>query len=481
MTDSLKDKTIRGVGWSLIDNFANAGITFLIGLILARLLSPQEYGLMAIVTLFIAISNTIVDSGFSNALIRKLEVKSIDYNTTFSFNFILSIILYIILFYASPIISAFFNEPQLTSLIRVVGIVLIINAVAIIPKTIFIRDVNFKIQTKASLSSSIFGGVIGILMAIKGLGVWSLVGQQLAQQFVNTIFLFIFSHWKPIFEFSNDSFKYLFGFGSKLLLSGLINTIFGNISTLIIGRCYSSSQLGQYTRASQFSSIFSSNLTNVVQRVSYPVMSSIQNEGDRLRNSYRRMIKVSMLVTFTCMLWLFAISKPLIVILIGSKWLIASHYLQIICFSGMIYPLQAINLNILQVKGRSDLFLKLEILKKCFAIIPILLGIFFNIDSMLYGYIFVSFVSYYINSYYSIDLLQYSILNQIRDILPSFVISIIVSCIMFSFSYIHISNYIILPLQLLIGLIISLSIYEKIKLDEYIELKQILIKLIHNT
>ena len=364
MSESLKQKTVKGVGWSFADNIANSGITFLVGLVLANILTPEEYGIMAMVTIFIAVSNSIVDSGFSNALIRKTNIRSVDYNTVFYFNLIVSIFLYLILYVSAPAISVFFKEPVLVDVMRVIGWILIINAFAIIPRTIFVRNINFKAQTKVSLIASVSSGVIGIGMALAGWGVWSLVGQQLSRQLLNTVFLWIFCRWRPLWEFSTQSFKELFGFGSKLLASGLIDTIYRDIYYLIIGRFYSAADLGQYTRASQFNTIFSSNLTSVVQRVSYPVLSSIQNEPERLLGAYRRVIKTTMLITFACMLGLAAVAKPLIVILIGEKWLPAVYFLQIICFSGMLYPLHAINLNILQVKGRSDLFLKLEIIKK---------------------------------------------------------------------------------------------------------------------
>ena len=229
MSDTLRHKTVRGVGWSFIDNIASSGIAFLVGLVLARLLTPAEYGVMAMIAIFIAVSTSIIDSGFSNALIRKVHVKRVDYNTVFYFNLTVSILVYVLLYFASPAISVFFKEPILVEVTRVIGWVLIINALAIIPRTQFVREVDFKTQTKVSLISSISSGVIGIGMALGGMGVWSLVGQQLSRQFLNTLFLWIYSKWHPVWEFSTKSFKELFGFGSKLLLSGLLDTIYKNI------------------------------------------------------------------------------------------------------------------------------------------------------------------------------------------------------------------------------------------------------------
>ena len=443
------------------------------GLVLARLLTPSEYGIMAILTIFIAVSNSIVDSGFSNALIRKTDARRVDYNTVFLFNLLISGLLYVVLFLAAPAISRFFKEPLLVEVMRVIGWVLVINALAIIPRTLFVKEVNFKTQTKVSLIASISSGVIGIGMALAGLGVWSLVGQQLSRQLLNTLFLWIYCTWRPAWEFSMQSFKELFGFGSKLLLSGLLDTVFKEIYSLVIGRCYTSAQLGQYTRASQFNQIFSSNLTSVIQRVSYPVLSSIQNEPERLREAYRKVIKSTMLISFACMLGLAAVARPLILILIGEKWLPAVGFLQIICFSGMLFPLHAINLNILQVKGRSDLFLRLEIIKKIIAVGPLVLGVLFSIEYMLWGSVCTSLIAYFLNSYYSADLINYPTKEQIKDILPTFLVSFVTAAAMWSLTLLSLSNWLLLPLQCLLGIALAVFIYECLHLPEYVEVKQL--------
>ena len=473
MTESLKNKTVKGVGWSFIDNLSSSGITFLVGLVLARLLTPSEYGIMAILTIFIAVSNSIVDSGFSNALIRKTDARRVDYNTVFLFNLLVSGLLYVVLFLAAPAISRFFKEPLLVEVMRVIGWVLVINALAIIPRTLFVKEVNFKTQTKVSLIASISSGVIGIGMALAGLGVWSLVGQQLSRQLLNTLFLWIYCTWRPAWEFSMQSFKELFGFGSKLLLSGLLDTGFKEIYSLVIGRCYTAAQLGQYTRANQFNQIFSSNLTTVIQRVSYPVLSSIQDESERLREAYRKVIKSTMLISFACMLGLAAVARPLILILIGEKWLPAVGFLQIICFSGMLFPLHAINLNILQVKGRSDLFLRLEIIKKIIAVGPLVLGVLFSIEYMLWGSVCTSLIANFLNSYYSADLINYPTKEQIKDILPTILVSFATAAVMWSLTLLSLSNWLLLPLQCLLGIALAVLIYECLHLPEYVEVKQL--------
>lgn len=479
MPESLKNKAVHGAKWSFIDNIANYGVAFVVGLILARLLTPAEYGIMAMIAIFIAISNSIIDSGFSNALIRKVNIERVDYNTVFFFNLVVSVVLYVLLYATAPFISTFFKEPILVDVLRVIGWALIINALAIIPRTILVKRIDFKTQTKVSVISSVFSGLVGIGMALTGWGVWSLVGQQLSRQILNSLCLWVFCKWIPVWEFSVKSFKELFSFGYKLLLSGLLDTLYKNIYYVIIGRFYSPAQLGQYTRAEQFNTIFSSNLTGVVQRVSYPVLSSIQEDEERLYEAYRRVIKTTMLVTFACMLGLAAVARPLIIILIGDKWLPAVGFLQIICFAGMLYPLHAINLNILQVKGRPDLFLKLEVIKKIIAIGPIVIGVFYGIEYMLWGGVLTSFISYFLNSYYSAGLIHYPTSRQIKDILPVFVVSLIVAAIMWSLSWLNISVYVQLPLQIIVGGALAFVVYEKLRLPEYLEVKRLALSAFH--
>ncbi|MDL2227867.1 lipopolysaccharide biosynthesis protein [Odoribacter sp. OttesenSCG-928-L07] len=478
MAEQLKDKAVKGVKWSFIDNIAGSGITFLVGLVLARILSPAEFGIIGMVTIFISISNSIIDSGLSNALIRKLDTTEKDYNTVFYTNLILGALLYAVLFFCSPAIAKFFSEPILTPILRTIGIVLVFNALCIIQRTILIKRIDFKTQTKVSLIASTVSGFIGIGMALNGYGVWSLVGQQISRQLFNFIFFWVFNKWRPTLIFSLQSFKEMFGFGYKLLLSGLIDTIYKEIYHLIIGKFYSKDELGQYTRANQFKTIFSSNLTAVVQRVSYPTLSEIQNNPQQLLSAYRKIIKSTMLVTFACMLGLGAIAKPLILTLIGEKWLPAAEYLQIICFSGMLYPLHALNLNMLQVKGRSDLFLKLEIIKKILAVIPICLGIFLGIKFMLWGSVFNSFVAYFLNSYYSGRLVNYSTRKQIIDILPTFGVSVFVALVMWSVTLINLSPIILLLLQIVIGISLAIIIYSIINLEEYNEIKKMALSML---
>lgn len=478
MADSLKAKTVRGTIWSGIDSIAGQGITFLVGLVLARLLSPQEYGLIGYITIIVAILNSIVDSGFSNALIRKKDAGEIDYNTTFIFNLVLSLLMAGVMIVAAGPISRFFNEPELVPLIRVMSAIVVINAAAIVQRTTLTKRVDFKTQTKVSLIASATSGVVGIGMALSGMGVWSLVGQQLSRQLLNTVFLWIFNRWIPTLQFSWRSFRELFGFGWKLMVSGLIDTTWKEIYQLVIGKCYTTETLGQYTRGKQFSDIFSSNMTTIIQRVSYPVLSSVQDERTRLKEGYRKIIKVSMLLSFVLLFGLGAVAEPLLYVLIGGQWSEAARYLQIIVFSACLYPLHAINLNMLQVQGRSDLFLKLEIVKKIIAVGPILLGVFISIEWMLWGSVLIGLFAYWLNSFYSGKMIDYGSLAQLRDIAPSFGVAFVMMAALYALTLTELPPVALLAVQLIVGAGIAIGLCELLRLEEYYELKNIVIGLL---
>lgn len=471
--ESLKEKTIKGTGWSAVDNIANQGITFLTGLVLARLLTPEEYGLIAIISIFINVFNSFVDSGLSNALIRKNNANDTDYNTVFWSNLSISVLLSIVLFFGAIPIAKFFSRPQLEPLTQVMSVILIINAFAIIQRTILIKKIDFKTQTKVSLIASISSGVVGIAMAFIGLGVWALVLQQITRQFLNSLFLWIFSKWRPMWEFSKSSFNDFFGFGWKLLVSSIIGTIWNELYQVVIGRFYTPATLGQYTRASQFGSIFSSNITGVVMRVSYPVLSGIKEDKERLREAYRRIIKVTMLVTMCCMIGLAGCAGSFVYVLVGRQWMDCVPMLQILCFNLMLYPLHSINLNMLQVQGRSDIFLKLEIIKRIIGIGPLLLGVFVGIYWMLISSVFVGFFSFYLNARFSGPYLNYDVLNQVKDIMPSFFVALLMGLIVYFIGLIKLNPFILLPVQVLVGVVCVILICKLMRLNEYNEIKVI--------
>lgn len=476
--ESLKNKTIKGVGWSAADALLGQGVTFIVGLVLARLLSPDEYGLIGICLIFTTVLNGIVDSGFSNALIRKKEVTDEDYNTMFMTNMAISIVLYVLLFISAPLVSDFFHRIELTALVRVTGLILFLNALSITQVTILTKNIDFKTKTKASLVSAIISGVIGIVMAFMGYGVWSLVAQQLSKQLLYTLCLWVLNKWWPKFTFYNDSFKYMWGFGWKLLVSGILNNVWNQLYQVVIGRCYTSSTLGHYTRANECASIFSSNLTTIIQRVTFPVLSELQDDKKKLLVSYRKLIKVSMFVTVICMFALGAMAEPMIYSLIGPQWHQAATFLPFICITMSLYPLHAINLNMLQVQGRSDLFLYLEIVKKIITLIPIFIGAFVGVYWMLCASIFTGFIAFLLNSWFTGKFLNYSSWQQLKDVLPSYLIALFIGFIVYLLKFLPLSYNLIFPLQILATIIFGWIVNRIIKLEEYCEIKNIVLTVI---
>jgi len=472
---SLKDKTVKGTFWSAADSFLGQGVTFIVGLVLARLLSPEEYGLIGIVTIFINVMLGVVDSGFSNALIRKKDVTDDDYNTLFYFNLVVSILMCGLLYLGAPAIALFFNHPQLVTLTRVMGILLVFQSLSIVQYTILSRNIDFKTKTKASVVSAVISGIIGILMAYTGFGVWSLVAQQLSRQLLYTLCLWLLNKWWPKVRFSFKSFKYMWGFGWKLLLSGLLNNIWVEFYKVVVSKFYSPVTLGQYTRSEQFANIFSLNFTGIIQKVSYPVLAQVQNEKERLVNGFRRIIKTTTFVTVVIMFFMGAVAEPLIYCLIGPQWQQAASFLPLICIALSSYPLQVINLNMLQVQNRTDVFLYLEIVKKVLALGPICLGIFVNIYWMLIGSIILSFICIFLNSYYTGKKLGYTSLMQLKDISPSFAVAFVVGASVFFLKYLPISFWVVLPIQLILGAIVLIVLCELIRMPEYIEMKGIVL------
>ena len=472
--ESLKNKTIKGVGWSAADAFLGQGVTFIVGLVLARLLSPDEYGLIGICLIFTTVLNGIVDSGFSNALIRKKDVTDEDYNTMFMTNMAISIVLYIFLFVSAPFVSDFFHRVELTALVRATGLILFFNALSITQVTILTKKIDFKTKTKASLVSAIISGGIGIALAFMGYGVWSLVAQQLSKQLLYTLCLWVLNNWWPKFTFYRDSFKYMWGFGWKLLASGILNNVWNQLYQVVIGRYYTPSTLGHYTRANECASIFSSNLTTIIQRVTFPVLSELQDDKKKLLVSYRKLIKVSMFVTVISMFALGAMAEPMIYSLIGPQWHQAATFLPFICITMSLYPLHAINLNILQVQGRSDLFLYLEIVKKIITLIPMFIGAFVGVYWMLCASIFTGFIAFLLNSWFTGKFLNYSSWQQLKDVLPSYLIAIFVGFIVYLLKFIPLSFNLIFPLQILATIIVGWIVNQIVNLEEFREIKKII-------
>lgn len=474
MAESLKNKTVKGLGWSALDNAARYGMQFMIGIVLARLLSPDDYGLLGLVGIVTVVCTALVNGGFTTALIRKKDATEEDYNTVFICNFGMSLLLYVVVFLCAPLIADFFSREELTPLVRVSSLGLIIGALGMVQQTRLTKRIDFKTQTKITLVASAVSGVVGIGMALTGFGVWALVGQQLTSQIISTILLYIYNRWLPCLRFSIESFHALFGFGWKMMVSILLDAVWKELYQVVVGKFYNPATLGQYTRAKHYANLFSQNLTAVMERVTYPVLSSIQDEKERMVSAYRRMIRTSMFITTVALFSLGAVSEPLIYCMIGPKWHEASAYLPLICITYSLYPLHAINLNMLQVQGRSDLFLGLEIIKKIIALAPLFIGAFIGIMPMLLTNIVIGIIAYFLNSHYSGRLLGYSSWMQLRDIAPSYALAIAIALSVWFLKYLPLSYWIILPMQLVVGAVVFFTICELFKMNEYKEIMDIL-------
>ncbi len=473
MSSSLKSKTVSGVGWSAADSFLGQGVSFIVGLVLARLLSPSEYGLIGIITIFTTILSGFVDCGFSNSLIRKKDTSNDDYNTMFIVNLAMSVAMYAILFVGAPWIADFFEREELTTLTRVTGLILIIQALSIVQNTILTKRIDFKTKTKASFIAAVSSGIIGITMAYCGFGVWSLVAQMIANQVFSTLCLWIFNKWLPFFKFNRESFGYMWGFGWKLMLSGLLERTWNQLYQTVVGKYYTPETLGQYTRSKQYAQIFSQNFTTILARVTYPALVEVKNDKQRLKNGFRKIIKLSMFVTAVCMISMGAVSEPLIYCLVGEQWQQAATFLPLICISMSTYPLHAINLNMLEVQGRSDLFLVLEIIKKIIAIGPICLGIFIDIYWMLAGSIATTIIAFFLNAHWSGKFLGYSAWQQLKDIAPSYGIASLIAVSVYFLKFLPLSYWVILPLQIAVGAGVFFLICNGFKMQEYQEIKGI--------
>lgn len=414
--DSLKDKTVKGIFWSSVDRFSSQGIQFVFGILIARLLLPSDYGIVAMLGIFLAVSQTFIDSGFGTALVQKINRTETDFSTVFYFNIIASIFAYIVLWFISPFIADFYDIPLLEDVTKVIALNLVISSLSGIQNTKLSIAINFKSRAQISVITSISTGCVGLWMAYNGYGVWALVVQSVLSTSLRTLLLWCYVRWMPQLVFSWKSFRELFSFGSKMLASALLDTLYNNVYTIVIGKCFSSSLLGVYSRADSLAQYPSSNITGVLQNVTFPVLSSIQNEPDMLADAYKRFLRMSAFIIFPLMVGLAAVADPLIRFMLTDKWEGAIYLLQIICFSMMWYPIHAINLNLLIVKGRSDYFLKLEILKKIWGVSVLCITIPLGLVAMCYGRVFSSLVCLALNTYYTNKLIGYGFANQIRDL-----------------------------------------------------------------
>ena len=421
----LKDKAISGFFWKAVEKFSTFGMNFVFSVLIARLLTPADFGTVTMIGIFLAISQTFIDSGFGTALVRKIDRTQTDYCTVFYFNIIISCFFYALLWVCAPLIAEFYNTPVLTSVTRAMGLNLIIGAISGIQGARLSIDLNFKTAAKITFYSSLVSGAIGLTLAYNGFGLWTIVAQAVLTNVFRTIMLWVLVKWRPNLIFSWKSFKELFSFGSKLLASGLLDTGFNNLYPMIIGKFFSPQTVGFYGQAHSWANMPSSNLTGIIQSVTFPVLSRMQNDMAALGSAYKRFLRMSAFIVFPMMMGLAALAHPLVISILGEKWEFSATLLSIICCYMIWYPIHAINLNILQVLGRSDYFLKLEIIKKIQIVIFLIATIPTGIIGMCIGSVISSFLCLIYNTYYTRKLIGYGFFLQMHDLFPILLQSVI--------------------------------------------------------
>ncbi len=422
---------VKGVIWSFFEQLLKRGVSILVTLLLARFLVPEDFGLLAMMTVFIAIGIAVMDSGINQAAIRKLEPDEAYFSTAFYANLGLGVLAYILLFIASPFIADYYDESRLTLLLRVAGIVIIINSFQVIQVVMLSRALNFKAQMKASLPAAIFSGIIAVILAYLDFGVWALIVQTLLSALISVIIYWWLQPWRPSLVFHFSALKEMYGFGYKLFLSGLLDTVAKNIYVLVIAKVFSTTEAGLFFFAGRIKDIVVTQLVTSVQKVTYPALSKLQDDDIKLKQSYRNVLQVITFILFPAMLMLAALAEPLFEFLFPERWLPAVPYLQLLCIVGIMYPLHAINLNILKVKGRSDLFLGLEIMKKMLLALVLFISYRYGVIGILLGRGVQSLLAYAPNAYFSSRLINYKVNEQLRDVIPNFILSLIISTAMY--------------------------------------------------
>lgn len=469
--ESLKSKTKKGIYWTFFNQFANNGLQFVVGVIMARILSPSDYGITALPAVFMVVANVFIEGGFGSAMVRKPELKESDLSTAFIYSSTVGILCYLLIFYGAPWIADFYNEPILVPLIRVTALSFLWSPLATPQNIILNRRLDFKTPARISITTKIIGAIIGISFAYMGYGVWALVIMGVVSSFLSFAQTWFAVRWRPTTGWSKESFKYLWGFGNKLMASALLDKIYNNITPIIVGKFYSTADLGVYNRAQGYASLPAQQGTSVIQSVTFPVLSKLQNDDDALARNYRKMLKATAFVIFPIMTLLSALAKPFIVILVTEKWIDAVLLLQIICFSMMWWPIHAINLNLLQVKGRSDLFLKLEIWKKCVGLTVMACTLPFGLVYFVSAQIVSSFIALFINTYYTGKLINVGFMKQMHDLLPTYSLSILIFVVVLGMNHFIDNLWVQLVLGGSVGLILYIGLAYILKFKELEDVK----------
>lgn len=413
---SLRKQAKSGVVWTFTQQFGNQLISFIVSIFLARLLLPEEFGLIGMIAIFYSVGRGLMDSGLTQSLIRSRDLDQEDFSTVFFFNLAASVLIYLIIFFCAPLIADFYDRDILTSIIRLYCITFIIDSFSSVQRTRLTKKMDFKTQTLITIPSTLLGGIVGITLAYLDFGVWSLVWSQITTAFIGSLQLWIYSKWTPSAVFNKEKFKEHFHFGYKITLSSLLNKIFNNIYLILIGKFFQPAQVGFYTRAETMKQLPVNNISNALDKVTYPLFSGIQNDNKKLKSIYRKIMQLIVYVLAPVLIFAAVLGEPLFRFLFTEKWLPAVPYFQILCLTGILYPVQSYNLNILKVKGRSDLVLKLQVIKKALVVVGLIIGLQFGIFGILYSQLILSVINFFINSYYADKFINYPTLQQVKDI-----------------------------------------------------------------
>jgi teichuronic acid exporter len=472
---SLKTRTVYALSWSFLEAVAQTGVQFVVGIVLARLLFPEQFGLIGMLTIFIAVAQSFLDSGFGAALIQKQDATHIDRCSIFYFNIVVGIAAAGLLCLAAPWIASFYRQPILTPLTRALSLTIVIKSFGLIHGAVLTKDINFKTQTKVSLIAAALSGIIGVALAVYGYGLWSLVVQQISSSLFVTVLLWLYSPWRPSLVISLTSLRSMFAFGSRLLASGLLNQIFENIYYPVIGKLFSATDLGFFTRANSIGELPTRTLSTMVGRVTFPVFSTMQDDPPRLKRGMKKALTTLVLVNFPLMIGLAVIARPLVLVLLTDKWSASIPYLQLISLLGLLYPLHVINLNVLQSLGRSELFLRLEVIKKVLVVINIAVTWQWGISAMICGMLVLSIVSYYLNSYYTGILIGYAFSEQLRDLSSYMAFAVLMGVGVYVVGLLPFPNYLsMLLVQIILGATIYICLCRLFRLMAFMEIWQAL-------
>lgn len=461
---------VTSLFWKMLERSGTQGVQFILQVLLARLLLPKDYGLVALVSIFIAIANVFVQSGFSKALVQKKDADDLDFSSVFYLSLFVAGILYIMLFMLAPVMADFYDMPKLTSVFRVLSLTLFTGAIYSVQTAIIAKRMAFKKLFLSSVGSIIISGVIGILLAYKGYGVWALVAQQLINTILMVILLWITVDWRPKALFSFVRIKSLFRFGWRILLSSLIDSFYRNLKSLVIGKIYSADMLGYFNRGKQFPQLLVTNINGSIQSVLFPTLASSQDDKIRVKAIVRRAIVTSAFIVFPMMIGLAVTSEALISIILTDKWLPSVPFVQIFCISYAIWPIHTANLQAINALGRSDIYLKLEIIKKVIGLIILIISVQWGIYAIAFGGVLSGLISSFINAFPNKKLFNYSYSEQIKDILPSFFTASFMGILVYSVRLLELTEAVTLLIQIPIGIIIYITVAKLLKLECYVYL-----------